>query len=217
MVFRMADTVESMVALNEGKYALDTLILLRALYEQVVTFRWLAISPEKHIDAWGVAEFRWQLRLHKDSLAYGHLALSPAGVAAAERGIEQAAGKGANMPPLKKLAEEVDEHWGGRMIGFREPGASELADLLNFGGLYLGIYRIGSKAAHIEPESLNAYLDRQSYPVVVDEPVVEDDEAIWWSLAVPLYAQALIVCNSVLKWPDLDAVLAVNNRMYGLD
>jgi hypothetical protein len=23
--------------------------------------------------------------------------------------------------------------------------------------------------------------------------------------------------NSVLKWPDLDAVLAVNNRMYGLD
>jgi len=84
MVFRMADTVESMVALNEGKYALDTLILLRALYEQVVTFCWLAISPEKHIDAWGANEHYWQLRLHRDSLKYGHPALSPAGVAAAE-------------------------------------------------------------------------------------------------------------------------------------
>jgi hypothetical protein len=121
--YRTGDSAER----NEGKYALDTLILLRALYEQVVTFCWLAISPEKHIDAWGVAEFRWQLRLHKDAVAYGHPALSPAGVAAAERGIKRAAEKGAeNMPNLKKLAEEVDGHWGGRMIGFREPGASEL-------------------------------------------------------------------------------------------
>jgi hypothetical protein len=40
-------------------------------------------------------------------------------------------------------------------------------------------------------------------------------ESIWWPIAVPLYAQALLVCNEQLDWPDLDRVREVNNPMYG--
>jgi hypothetical protein len=54
-------------------------------------------------------------------------------------------------------------------------------------------------------------LDR--YPRVIDEPSGEE-YAGWWSIAVPLYTQALIVCNSALGWPDLHAVLDINNGMY---
>jgi hypothetical protein len=207
MVFRMADTVESIMALMEGRYALDTLILLRALYEQVVTFCWLAIDPEKHIDLWGKNEHYWQRKLHEDALAYGHTALSPEGLKATEDAKKQ--------DPIPKLAEAVDGHWGGRLIGFREP-QSDPKDLLNFRGLYLGIYRTASRAAHIQPESLAPYGDFDPYPVVVSEARWERSDLMWWSLAVPLYAQALIVCNAVLKWPDVDQVLAINNKMYGL-
>jgi hypothetical protein len=38
--------------------------------------------------------------------------------------------------------------------------------------------------------------------------------AAWWSVIVPLYTQALIVCNSVLKWPDKQTVLDINNGIY---
>ena len=31
---------------------------------------------------------------------------------------------------------------------------------------------------------------------------------------MPLYAQALVVCNHVIGWPDLQAVLDINNGMY---
>ena len=210
MIRRMADTVESMMALLEGRYALDTLILLRVLYEQVVIFCWLAIDPEKHIELWGANEHHYARALHYEALTYGYPALSSEGLKAAEKDAKK-------LKPIDQLATAVDEHWGGRLIGFRAP-RTEAKDLLNFRGLYVGIYRVSSRAAHIQPESFVPYLSGpEVYPLVVGDAAPPDKEMLWWSLAVPLYAQALIMCNSVLKWPDVQAVLDINNTMYGFD
>ena len=35
-------------------------------------------------------------------------------------------------------------------------------------------------------------------------------------MVVPLYAQALVMCSRVLKWPDEQSVLDINNGMYPL-
>jgi len=206
-VVRMGDTVESILALWEAdrRSGLEMMILLRALYEQTVVFAWLAIDPDTHLDEWGDNE-RYYYRVTIEE--------------AAEYGIpcteEQFATHGKRLKPMNQLALAVDEHWGGRLAGFRTAAAKrrkEEVDLLAFAGLYLPIYREASSTTHATPVSLEPYMKLDRYPRVIDEPSGEE-YAAWWSIAVPLYTQALIVCNSVLGWPDLQAVLDINNGMY---
>jgi hypothetical protein len=120
--------------------------------------------------------------------------------------------EGAKRPlPVPAMAAQVDEHWGGRLIGFRPP-QKDPGDILTFGGLYVALYRIGSRAAHAQIQALDVYGDFLHYPRKVYRPTTE--VSIWWPIAVPLYAQALLVCHEQLRWPDPDNVRAINNAMY---
>ncbi len=203
MIVRMADTVESVMALMQARMPVDSLILLRALYEQVVTYCWIAIEPDSHLELWRSNAEMQMRRLHNDALLFGHTVLS-------KKELARTAGA-KELPPLTQLAGEVDEHWGSRIIGFRPPQRKP-NDILNFRGLYVAIYRISSRAAHMEPHSLDPYCEFSVYPRRVRRP--EDDESIWWPLAVPLYAQALLVCHEQLNWPKPEHVRAINNAMY---
>jgi hypothetical protein len=205
-VVRMADTVESILSLWSGdKSGLDMMILLRALYEQTVVFAWLAIDPTAHLDEWGENE-RYYHRVAVEE--------------AAEYGIpctwEELTTMGTRLKPLNQLALAVDEHWGGQLTGFptaAAKGQKQELDLLTFAGLYLPIYREASSATHATPAALAPYMDLAANPRVVD--VASGNEyAAWWSIVVPLFTQALIVCNSVVGWPDRDMVLGINNSMY---
>jgi hypothetical protein len=49
---RMTDTVESLVVLMADDLNIDGRTLLRSLYEQVVTFAWIGIDPDRR-------QFRW--------------------------------------------------------------------------------------------------------------------------------------------------------------
>ena len=203
MIVRMADTVESLMALMSRGYAVDGSILLRALYEQVVMYCWISIDRDKHLVQWN-SNANWHLRqLHRDAVSFGESVMSADELKATARARK--------LEPLKNLAAEVDEHWGSRLIGFRPP-QSDPGDILTFRGLYVAIYRISSRAAHVQPESLEPYGDFTIYPRVVRRP--ETEESIWWPIAVPLYAQALLVCNEQLGWPDPDRVRKINNAMY---
>jgi hypothetical protein len=210
-VVRIADTAESILTLWNGKDALqskndlDMMILLRVLYEQTVVFAWLAIDPPAHMKQWGANE------------RYYHRALV---VEAAEYGIpcteEEVTTKGRKLKPMDQLALAVDQRWGGQLTGFRTAaakGQKEQIDLLTFAGLYLPIYREASATAHATPASLKPYMDLDANPRVV-HVASGGPYAGWWSVIVPLYTQALIVCNSVLGWPDRDTVLGINNGMY---
>jgi hypothetical protein len=206
-VVRMGDTVESILTLweRERRSGLDMMILLRALYEQTVVFAWLAIDPDAHLPEWGENE-RYYFRVGVEE--------------AAEYGIpctwEEVTTKGKKLKPMNQLALAVDEHWGGQLTGFRTAAAAKRKqeiDLLSFAGLYLPIYREASSATHATPAALAPYMDLTSNPRVVDVPS-GDEYAAYWSVVVPLYTQALIVCNSELGWPDLQTVLDINNGMY---
>jgi hypothetical protein len=204
MIVRMADTGESMLALMEADHPVDGLVLLRTLYEQVVVYCWIAIDRDEHLGRW-ISGARWyERRLHNDALAYDMEVLSADELRATE--------SAERFPDLAQLAAEVDRHWGGRLIGFRPPGAGR-EGILNFRGLYVAIYRIASRAIHAQPHALDPYADVLRYPRRVARAEAAP-ESIWWPLAVPLYSQALLVCSEQLGWPDPDRVLTINNAMY---
>lgn len=204
MIVRMADTVEAMLALMHADYPVDGLILLRALYEEVVGYLWVSVDPEVNFPRWIEGARAWELRMHDDATPYGMEILNEK---------ERALAAGARMlPSLASRAADVDEYWGGRLIGFRPPSKDEQG-ILTFRGLYVAIYRFASRAAHGQPDSLTPYADPHVYPARVSRSEPATD-SIWWPLAVPLYAHALLVCHDRLGWPDPEQVRAINDAMY---
>ena len=68
---RMTDTVESLLDLMGLGRDLDGQTLVRSLYEQVVTFAWVAIDPDRREWRW-VGDGRWELlKLHNDATQFG--------------------------------------------------------------------------------------------------------------------------------------------------
>jgi Family of unknown function (DUF5677) len=204
MITRVADTVEAMLALMHADCPVDGLILLRALYEEVVGYLWVSANPEVNLPRWIEGARAWELKMHDDATVYGMEILNEQ---------ERALAAGARMlPSLANRAADVDDHWGGRLIGFRPP-SKEQEGILTFRGLYVAIYRFASRAAHGQPDSLTPYADSRAYPARVSRSEPAPD-SIWWPLAVPLYAHALLVCHDHLGWPDPDRVRAINDAMY---
>jgi Family of unknown function (DUF5677) len=132
MIVRMADTVEAMIALMHVDLAIDGLILLRALYEEVVGYLWIAINPDEHLGCW-IEGARWHERkMHDDALEYDMTILTDE---------ELASTAGARkLKDLAQRAKEVDDYWGGKLIGFRE-SAGGREGILTMRGLYVAIYR----------------------------------------------------------------------------
>lgn len=209
MVVRMADTVRSIVALRALGLDGDAMMLLRALYEQVVVYCWIASEPDDHLERWISDAELQQLRLHNDAVAFGQTVLT-------KRAVERAK-EAQKLPDIAQLAEAADEHWSARIAAFRPPRRKQgrPEDILNFRGLYVAIYRIASRNTHAKPHALDPYCDYESYPNVIH--LAKHIPTSYPSLVVPLYAQALLVCHHVLKWPDPELVTAINNRMYRRD
>lgn len=204
VIVRMTDTVESMMVLMAAGLAIDGLILLRTLYEQVIRYLWVSIDPDNHMKAWG-SNAQWHLRkLHNDALKFDQLVMDDAELAAAADAKE--------LPGLADLALAVDGHWSGKMVGFRSP-ATGAQGILTMRGLYTTVYRTGSQAAHVQPESLAPYGELDASPRVIRRSG-KNDPSIWWPLAVALYAHALVVCHDQLNWPDPERVRAINDAMY---
>jgi hypothetical protein len=205
MTVRMADTVRSLLAVIDAGADADGMILLRGLYEKIVIFCWIAIDPEPHLEAWIANAKVYRRKLHNDSLAFGINLLSAEALAEAATLKE--------LPALADLALKVDEHWGPLLQGFRARRFDGSADdLLTFRGLYM-TYRLASRDAHAQPESLDAYADFASYPITIMFPMRPDHPDLL-SIGISLFAQALVVCHDAIGWPDPERVRAINDEMY---
>lgn len=67
----MADIVDSIRLLAPSGRQSDALVLLRALYEHMVTFCWVAIDPDRHVDRWMDESWVQRLKLHNGVVAFG--------------------------------------------------------------------------------------------------------------------------------------------------
>ena len=202
LIAQMLSAARSIVALNAAEAHNDVLVLLRALYEQVVTFSWLAIDPDRHLVDWANEAHLERLKLHNDAAPFGYSILTAKEAAA----IKTRSG----MPPLIQRADEVDRFWAPRIPGFREQPKRGTKQILTIRGLYVGLYRTTSRAAHAHVGSVEAFVDWSRYPrypAVVQMRRSSTDLA---PIAVPLLTLALLVCNDRLGWPDADSVKALN-------
>lgn len=207
LVARIGGIGKSMLALLAVRRQADTLILLRALYEHVLTLCWLAIEPDRHVQAWRDHAVVHRKRLHNDALAFG--------VELMEQSQLDEAAELSEIVQLQQRAEAVDRFWSERIRGFRS--ATTLTgqkQILSFRGLYTGIYRPASRLAHAQIETIDDCVDFSRYPrypaVVHAE---KDDDLTWSALAVPLISMALLVCNYVFHWPDETAVREMNDAL----
>jgi hypothetical protein len=111
LISRMAGLVESMRQLVQPERQVDNHILLRALYEHLVMFLWLAIDPAPRVHEWHGHTMVHRRTLHLDAVRFGaDGVLSPEALAQAE-GFEK-------LHPLEQRAAEVDQYWGPRIKGF---------------------------------------------------------------------------------------------------
>jgi hypothetical protein len=204
-VARMADILRSLIRLADAGVENDRMVLLRTLYEHVVTFCWIAVDPERRLPQWGYTTHIYRLQLHFDALAYGTTILSDSEVAAIKRLRKDNAG----MPGIAQRAAEVDDYWPSVVRGFRTPPEAG-ADLLTMKGLYAGIYRIASRSVHAQLEAIEQCVDFSRLPrgPAVVRPQ-QTDHLFSGMVAVPLFALALLVCHHRFRWPKEERIFAV--------
>jgi hypothetical protein len=204
MTVRMTDTVRSLLAIIDTGTDTDGMILLRALYEKIVIFCWIAANPEPNLTAWIDNAKVNRRKFHNDALGFG-LSLY------ADEELAEAAGL-KPLPPLADLALNVDAYWGPLLEGFRSRKGSWDNDLLTFRGLYM-TYRLASRDVHAQPESLEDYGDFAAYPITIKFPTRSNIPGIL-PVGISLFAQALVVCHDAVGWPDPDLVRSINDAMY---
>jgi Family of unknown function (DUF5677) len=77
LLVRMTDTVEAAMHLMDADHEVDGRTLVRSLYEQVVTFAWLAIDPGPRFSRWFGQGLWDDLHLHNDAMTFGEEVLPP--------------------------------------------------------------------------------------------------------------------------------------------
>jgi hypothetical protein len=201
-LLRMADTVDSIMALMGRRKLGNARALLRSLYEQVVVFSWVAVDPATRLERWEGASRKEQLKLHNEVLRYGETILTP------KEAEEFAAAPG--VPSTATMAHELDEYWPGRVSGLHEAGG-----LLSFHGLYQSVYRVGSRQTHGTLAALDPYVQglprrRQGATITVRES--PEHNMLVYSLAAPLLGIALLVAARSFAWLDEPEIQRFINR-----
>lgn len=225
---RMADTVDAAMTLMKGGHDVDGRTLIRSLYEQVVTFAWIAVDPGPRFSRW-MGESVWaDLRLHNDAVMFKERVLTEEEVEQSKRilgltdkpedeGQEDAcrrrrkrAGPAADrrLPPVPERATDADAHWSSRIAGLHPP-----KHMLSFRGLYLPTYRQMSRATHGAMSGLDVYVRDRSHHKVVDR--AGHESRLPWALVGPLFGMALVIGAQEHWWIDEVEVRELVDRATG--
>lgn len=194
----MAETVESLMVLLPARRDDTALILIRSLYEQAVTFLWVASDPPNQYRRWAEDSNWYSLKMHNDMVKF------VGGGFLTDEAVERAK-KAQRMPTLADRAVQADEAWKD-LRGMYPTGHA-----LSLRGQYMLLYRSGSNVAHGSLPGLESYvsLDRNRYVV----QRADETTLVWYALASPLLATALVVAaRTFFKWLNEDEVRAVNER-----
>jgi Family of unknown function (DUF5677) len=228
-IVRLADTVESSMQLMRTPHDLDGHILVRSIYEQVVTFAWVAADPDRRVRRW-VGEANWEkLKLHNDAVSFGEAILTPEEVEEIKTSLgfpdapppsDADCGRRRRnkpdpervMPGVADRAREADEYSPLRIRGLHPSG-----HLLGFRGLYLACYRIASRSAHGSSMSLDFYVTfeqpRNRHRVHLADP--EQRDMIIWALVAPLFGMALVIAAQSKQWIEEDRVRSLIDLATG--
>lgn len=204
LIAKAADHLRSITLLLPCRRETDANILVRALYETVVLFAWIAIEPPRHIGNWHKRTCLQARKAYADWEQAGIEIATPEELAAIDR---YCSTKRKGLAPLPALAEKVDQYWGTRIPGFR----ADPDDPLSFRGFYRSIYRSGSWSAHTDGRSLRSFYTTTKESTTIHAEKASHD-LIYFGVAPYLMGLGLAVAGCALGWPDLADVLRALGR-----
>lgn len=138
---RMADIADAAMVLGAFAMELDGRTVVRSLYEQAVTFAWIAADPDHRLLRWRNDAIAAQLRLHNDAVQFGRSVLTDEEVVADKKTLDwrkrgRQAGRDPEhvLPSLATRAQQADQHWAERIEGLHSADHP-----LGFRGLYVSV------------------------------------------------------------------------------
>jgi Family of unknown function (DUF5677) len=203
MLARACGTAESALALAVERRATDAGALSRTLFEEVVTFAWIAIDPAANAQAWVRWDRRQRIKLDNDLVDCGAPGLLDPQV---REQFEALIASGPMMPEdLPQRTVDADAHWAPRVDAIEPDPTSERS----FRGMYRIVYRTDSQYAHAAVRSVEPFVvpaeTAGQFRVV---PVETDPGPITPFTRVPmLYALALLVAEPALGLPGIQAAI----------
>ena len=220
---RMTDTVESLIVLMADDLNIDGRTLLRSLYEQVVTFAWIGIDPDRRQFRW-LGHAQWErLRLHNDARNFGESILTDEEVVEVKKALgigeeepDECGGtrKRKNPYPDRILPSVTDRALEADKYGAeRVPGLHPSSDLLGFRGLYLSVYRLGSQSVHSSMQTLEPYVTHEETRHVVNKAPA--GPRVTWAMIGPLFGIALMTAAQQVNWIDEAKVRELIDRATG--
>jgi hypothetical protein len=175
----------------------DAAVLTRVLYEHVVTFAWVAITPGEHLPRFRLRDLNERRKAASDLESFGQdLTRQRAILDRIERelaGVENAA------PAVNQRALEADRYWASRLETF-QPGR------LGFRGLYPALYRNFSMNTHPSIPGLARFTTGEAGHVRIGIPTSLGEHGV--TLAPLLFGMGLLIAAESLGWPPSREVFA---------
>jgi hypothetical protein len=203
MLARACGTAESVLTLAAERRATDAGTLSRTLFEEVVTFAWIAIDPAVNARAWVRWDCRQRIKLDNDLVDKG---AAPWLTPQVRQQFEAVIATGLMMPEdLAQRAADADAHWAPRVGSIEANPTSERS----FRGMYRIVYRTDSQYTHAAVRSVEPFVvpaeGAGQFHVM---PVETDPGAINpFTRAPMLYALALLVAEPALGLSGMEAVI----------
>jgi hypothetical protein len=216
-VLRCAYLVESILALEERH--LDAGILLRSLFEHIVTFAWLAIDPSGRMPRIVAADYKSRMKMHEHFERVGRPGMLPehvvqemsAYVLAVEAGL--AGNSPASdkqrlrlLPQLDRMAEEADKYWNGRT-------ALDLQGTESLSGQYALYFRNYSHFVHSTSFGVQPFVSGGVRHAVALSPYPHNSEDFASvGAAAVLFGSLILFVTSDYGWPEAEAVNEIFDR-----
>ena len=228
MIFSAANcllSIRYLAEANAPRREQDASVLLRRLYEHVVDFAWVCISPAEHSKLWTAKDLRSRITIDDELRRLGHSGLEQQ----VRQNFDNYARAIGKPPDLASRAIKADEHWS-RVIpehgtfpanpesnGSNKPFAQ--GGYWSLRSLYVVIYRSASANAHPTPLSLNTFIHPSDIPgkFKVGFNAKDQRDRFPYTHAPLIYAMMLLVAERVLGYPssrDIYAAFATE-RMAG--
>ena len=152
MVADSISTVEGIAHLAGLEREADAHSLLRDLIEAVITFAWLGIDPDPHIDAWLLSDKKERVKTDNAMRTFGEPVLEPALRAQLDQ--EIAVG-GPPLPGVADRAKAADKYWTPRIDRLQRVVPGERV----FELLYELMFRYTSSFTHSMPMAVNKLIE----------------------------------------------------------
>jgi hypothetical protein len=186
------------MALIGERRATDASVLVRSLFEQAVTFAWIATDPIPNALAWVRWDRAERKKAHNDLLQHGGPALLEPKTL---QDFEALIASGPVLPNLAQRAEKADTQWAAQIAAVRNPSTS-------FRGIYSVVYRTDSQATHAAVTSVEPVVAPVG-PGKFQVLAVERDpgERSPFTRAPMLYGLMLLVAEPALGVEGVEAKL----------